>query len=750
MTDYHKTPSSTILNIPLPPEEEALRVLRDCLDNEEIVHVVERYVLDEEPTDLQRMMLDGAARERVVGELGKIAEVANWSLAESLRDAADGTITNLNMIAGTQLKVDSVAGALRDAGSRLYAEDTYPTPDDSAYWDREAGFIAGRKESGDSRWNTVSDVEDIESIRAEAQSYEPLLEAILQDAIGRAEAKDSVVGMSHRVKGVESLVNKVKKFRQTEWGANATVADAVDLIGGRVVVDNLQALEGVMVAIEELAEEGRLEVLRKENKFIANYGESDPYRAIHYVISMPGGQQTAELQLKTLSSMVASDLYHNAVYKPHILGLPGELQDSIAAYNWQSVEQELIEYAMSEGIQLSEHSPEGVELEGLQRAAIGTHDYNGFYDTVLSRIDPMEPLSDETKELIAAFHADETSKLYELYDQQPDLVLALAAVAHNAYYDKAVADMVANPKKPQLGNEITPEGLQLLPADAQKRYASRYEVFNGSNNKLSALDLGLNQLSEDELQEFFVVAGKDVDDGQVAELIGQIKRHREGDDQSSVLAKTALLNLFHAPFEELNGGAKDTLGASLTEGEAYERWQETLLSSQIKAIATSSLLTEIGLKDTGGEYRDISRPVFVGEGYTMREFLTFAVFVAADRKNSEFANTSYEDFVHDPSSAWARDFDKMIDTSILHEVINVQGQTIRQMIDDAKSNVELARLQKARFELATKLLYARGERERARRLARSAKDAIIRILATDETYNATRLQTDFEALAVAA
>lgn len=235
MTDYHKTPSSTILNIPLPPEEEALRVLRDCLDNEEIVHVVERYVLDEEPTDLQRMMLDGAARERVVGELGKIAEVANWSLAESLRDAADGTITNLNMIAGTQLKVDSVAGALRDAGSRLYAEDTYPTPDDSAYWDREAGFIAGRKESGDSRWNTVSDVEDIESIRAEAQSYEPLLEAILQDAIGRAEAKDSVVGMSHRVKGVESLVNKVKKFRQTEWGANATVADAVKSASGLIL-----------------------------------------------------------------------------------------------------------------------------------------------------------------------------------------------------------------------------------------------------------------------------------------------------------------------------------------------------------------------------------------------------------------------------------------------------------------------------------------------------------------------------------
>ncbi len=725
-------------------------MLRDRVGNEETIHVVERYILDKEPTDLQRMMLDTTARDGVVDELRKISEVANWSLAESLRDTADGTITNLNTIAGTQLKVDLVADTLRSTGSRLYVEDVYPIPDDLSYWNTEASFISGRKESGDPRWSTVSDVEAIESIRAEAQEYEPLLEAILQDAIDRAGAEDSVVGISHRVKGTESLINKIKKFRQTEWGADATVADAVDLIGGRVVVDSLRALEGIMITVEELAEEGRLKVLRKENKFIANHGKSDPYRAVHYVISMPGSQQTAELQLKTLSSMVASDLYHNAVYKPHILGLPGELQDSVAAYNWQSVEQELMEYAASGGIQLPNHPIESVGLEGLQRAAIDTHDYNGFYDTVLSRINPMKPLSDETKELIAAFHADETNKLYELYDKQPDLVLALAAAAHNAYYDKAVADMVVNPKRPQLGNEITPEGLRLLPGDAQDRYLSRYEVFNGSNNKLSVLDLGLDQLSEDELKEFFLLAGKDVDDGQVAHLIGQIKRHRDGDDQSPTLARTTLLNLFHAPFEELNNGAKDALGTPLVEGEAYERWQETLLSSQIKAIATSSLLTEIGLKDADGEYRDISRPVFDNESYTIREFLTFAVFISADRKNSEFANTSYGDFIHEPSSAWARDFDKMIDMGVLRATAGVQREAIDRMIDSAESNIELARLQKAQFELAAKLLYAHGEHERAQHLINRAKDAVVGILAATGEYSKDRLRADFEELTMAA
>ena len=90
---------------------------------------------------------------------------------------------------------------------------------------------------------------------------------------------------SSRTKGVESLMNKIAKFRDTEWGKEATIADAVDLLGGRIVVNDLESLERVMHEVERKFEGN---IIRKENKFMANDGTPVPYRAVHYIIRFSG------------------------------------------------------------------------------------------------------------------------------------------------------------------------------------------------------------------------------------------------------------------------------------------------------------------------------------------------------------------------------------------------------------------------------------------------------------------------------
>lgn len=730
-------------------DHEASAHLRDILNNEELIHVAERYLRDEEETDIQRMLLDEEARPKVISELANIAEVANWSLVESLLDSSNGQIEGVSLIAGSQSAVDGMSEQLRALGSPLFTESKYPLPNDPEYWKSETDFINTRKQSGDEQWSTIDDPESANSLRQEAIDLQDDVQLLLQEAINKAGVEKKVVGVSQRVKGEKSLLGKVEKFRQSEWGKDATVADAVDLIGGRIVVEDLSSLEETMLALESMEQDGSIVVLRKENKFIGNDGRPDPYRAIHYVVAIPGTMHTAEIQIKTLSSMVASDLYHNAVYKPHILNLPGELKDSVSAYNWRSVEKEMEEYSTAKGAEIN--SPELEARNDVQdiELAIESLDYNVFYDLVLSTIEPDKPVASATKELIARFHNKETGKLIDLMDLDEELVLSLAASAHNAYYDKAVADMVSNPNKPQLGCRIPEEALKLLPDSAQALYLSRFDRFDGTNNKLTVIDLELDKLDEASLVEFFKLAGKDPANGQgkIAELMNAISQHRSGQEQTEQLKKIALVNMFHAPFDELLVAPEDSAGKPYdTESAQAKTWRNTLVSSQLKAIATSSMLTEIGGYDQSRDFRDITAKVFEDSEFTARELLTFAIFISADRTDSEFSDTAYSAFVTNESSEWARDFDKTIDTAVMKTTMETQVITINKIVEETQSNVQLARLQKARMELVAKQLRFVGRHGEAEALRPVIKSEVISMLEQSDQLTAQEVNQRFEAM----
>ena len=377
--------------------------------------------------------------------------------------------------------------------------------------------------------------------------------------------------------------------------------------------------------------------------------------------------------------------------------------------------------------------------------AIDELDYNAFYDLVLAHIDPNAPISTETKDMLARFHEKEVEKLNTLMSQDETLVLTLAAAAHNAYYEKAVADMVENTTKPQLGNALGEEALSLLPEAGRARYMARFDSFDGSNNKFTALDLGLDQLDEGALKTFFASMGKDVasSDGKLAELLTALSQHRAGVDQTEYLNKVALVNLYHAPFDELLSSAEDSNGVRYKEDNPQAvAWKEALVSSQVKAIAASSMLTEIGGYDDRGQFRDVTTKVFEGLDYSVRDFMTFAIFISANRAASEFSEASYADFVTDPNSEWARDFDKVIDTAIMDSTISTQMNTINALISESQSNVQLARLQKARLELFVKSLRFSGKYAEAEQIKPVIKQEVVSIL--DRKTQASQEEVDAE------
>ena len=709
--------------------EQALYELKASLNNEEVIYVTEKYLFDNENTDLQRLLTDTSSRSAVIRELEKVSKVAYYSLVQSLADSAKSETGGVNYIIGSQEKVDSLAESLIEQNSPLLIENKFPLPEDENYWDKESEFIQRRKSSGDSRWTIADDRNAIESLIKDAREYEIMVEHLLTDVISEACVGDRVVGTSQRTKGVDSLIKKIEKFRESDWGKDATVADAVDLIGGRIVLEDLESLEKVMQCFEQMDELNRIKVLRKENKFIVNNGRTDPYRAIHYTIEIPETLQTAEIQLKTLSSMVASDLYHNAIYKPHILNLPSELQDSIRNYNWRSVEDEMIEYAAHKDINVKEDNAENHnrKLESI----IETLDYNLFYDEVLSKIDASRPIPNETKIILEAFHNIEKEKLFNLMTEDENLVLTMAAVAHNSYYEKAVADMVNDTSKPQLGNEIPESALSLLSQQAQDLYKSRYDNYlNGLGNKLSALDLELDKLAIEDIEKFFELSGKDISKGKVAELIEAIGAVKDGSETTDKLKTTNIVNIFQAKFDELLTAPVDSEGNKYdVKSNQYQQWRDSLILTQLNAIASSSILTEISGNNIDNQKRDIYDRTVPGLPYTIREFLIFAFFVSADRKNSEFADYSYESYVTDEGSEWARDFDKHMDLEIMKGMTETQLITISEMIEDSSNNpVKLARLQKARIELLAKKMSSFNRNKEASELWEIAKTESLDIL----------------------
>lgn len=701
----------------LEPLEEAKRQNSRCtaaesllhtLPNKEIAAIVTRYVFDREATDTQRLLLDrNGARTRVMRELEQVSQMHQQTLLDYL---AKG-IEHAHAIGGSQAEVDRLGTLLRERGSGLYDLAGFPLPSDPTYWKAEGEHIQHRKDSGEARWlawnpEDADHQQQVQLLLTECKKLEPqvheFLHGVVQDAGVGASAH-----VSHRVKSAQSLVGKIQKFRKSgqDWAKNATVADAVDLIGGRIVVDDLRTLESVKKSVEErIQATPGMSILRVENKFVANQGRNDPYRAIHYVIALGESGHTFELQLKTFSSMIASDLYHNAIYKPDILNLPTRFQDTVRAYNWQSVIGEMRTY-MPEA---TADTHEGANGNGRVEQAIADLDANAFHDLVHTRLSADAPLSESDRELLKRFHEREVGKLQGIAERSPEIFAELLAAAHDAYYVLAAQSAVESQKKDQLGAGLPEAALAQMTEKGRAAFDTRYERFDGSNNKLSVEDLDLHHLASSEalrpaLERFFVACGKDPAAAGIAKVIDDIVANAgEGEAAATWRKKKMVMNLYHERY-----GTLQEREGQITNNTAKQAWKEAVVRNQINGIATASLLTEIGGNTETGLPRDLSQTALSidGKEYSMREMLTYAYWVATN-PSSDFGkrNLSYRDFATNADTAWNRDFDKAIDEAVTRALVHGHLRTIGERLKEEHEPILVARLQKAKAEIIQKFL----------------------------------------------
>ncbi len=85
------------------------------------------------------------------------------------------------------------------------------------------------------------------------------------------------------------------------------------------------------------------------------------YRAVHYIFEVHNDAPehgssllTFELQLKTFPSMIASDLYHNVIYKNLLPQTSASMSDTIKLYAWQNAYRELTLYYTNSQLKVEE------------------------------------------------------------------------------------------------------------------------------------------------------------------------------------------------------------------------------------------------------------------------------------------------------------------------------------------------------------------------------------------------------------
>ena len=686
---------------------EIINQIESSIDNNEIVIIASRYLVDKKPSDIQTLLINPNSRPLVIEQLKHISDHAYRSLISSLIEGPK----KIHHIGGLQSTVDSLADEMIKQHSPIYFENKYKVATDADYRQDELDYREKRKQSSDVRWaawdsSNPEDRQNAMSILNEAASRQNEVKVFLEEIQRIANLPDeSFINTSQRIKNIDSLFNKVGKFRENSWGVTATIADAVDLIGARIVVSDLKNLEKVMKAVEDyLQQHQEFQVLRKENKFTVNHKTADPYRAIHYVITLPPTNNqlhSFELQLATLPSLVSGDLAHDALYKPHLLNLPGEFQQIIRDYNWESVSRELKKYLNTDEIATTEISREQ-QIEN----AISSLDYNNFYDLVLNQIDLQKPLDSQTKDYLKRFHQKEVEKLELFRVSNEQAVIELAQSAHDGYFKKNSRSFY-NLTSDQLGSSLPSEAVDFLTQTGQEKYQNRYEKFDGQHNKLSVDDLELHKLTDQQLDDFFTAAYKDlsVRGSSVLVLIDKIKSLR-GEDPDVVQKRKSLfvINLNHATFQTLFDMTQENNQNKIKNPDIRELFKKTLIDSQIKAVATTSLLTEIGGIDSQGKNRDLSTEAIPGLGYTKREMLTHMFFITVNRPTSETALMSFEEFAQSPLTTWAKDNDKVVDQSILTKLVTQQLSTIGQEIAKEENPIIIARYEKARYELISKYM----------------------------------------------
>lgn len=144
----------------------------------------------------------------------------------------------------------------------------------------------------------------------------PRLRDELQSIVSDLPVEDGFPALSARAKGAEGIVDKIRRCRQGNDGKppipDYCLANMPDAVGGRITVKNVKQLEEVMEKLEERF--GKENIYEKDSFYANDVKKNYPYRVITYTVLIDG--VPCEIQVTTLRSSLAADLWHNTGYKP--------------------------------------------------------------------------------------------------------------------------------------------------------------------------------------------------------------------------------------------------------------------------------------------------------------------------------------------------------------------------------------------------------------------------------------------------
>jgi len=798
--------------------ENLIQDLWDNIDNKELAAIIERYLSSREDNDIKSLMLDDRYRQRVINILKDIARSSSHTMVDLLLLGPG----HGEDILGGQATVDKIGNDLISLSHESLDERSFFSSDEfQAFYQRkyaemEQAYISKRKGSDKSRGNNKWDMYDPDDVdhmaRArklfdeEIRPLEPVLDGFMNDILddaglsGDSKKSGNVLFTSIRTKSAESALEKAVRRRRRLNDDSVTIADIFDLVGGRIIVDDYMQLERLAGCIEDYFEDdgdggmigrGRMKgavLISKVNKYVEYHNTPRSYRAVHYSISFPGTEYSFELQLMTMETLIAMQLEHDVVYKEDVLTLNRELRQTIINYCWRTTAESLKKYyffkkGTVEGVEeavLLEVLARGRAITGSRflspqydeavRDAIARRDFNGFYDLVLSKIDDKVIT---TKELWMRFYDwinamvdEEETHIRKLFADQPEVVAGMIESTHNNGYwrnpnNKGRLESRDHPQVGWMLNRKAESILKQYTRRGWRAYCDRFDNFEWSNNKLSVWDLGLTELSEEQLEEFFSVCGpngKDVNAPEIRAIIDgivdmktkftdvQIKRIRDLEKlapsqveaelwalsketscarkdilYTEAVLNNKIMNLYHTSFRKMAA-----MSRHFRNTEARDNWIKAIHSNQFRAIASSAMLTEIGDYDVHGNPRDLSVIAVPGTAYTKREELIHYIWIMALQYNNEFAfdgtdrhgdrdkdetrikdrrvSLPYADYIKDPAYQVHRKNDKNMDMAVLRELTRAHLTEVRTLISETSNPVIMARIIADRISMVAKYI----------------------------------------------
>jgi len=153
---------------------------------------------------------------------------------------------------------------------------------------------------------------------ADRLMYETTPELVdrLEEIVADIPAGDGFPAINARAKTAGGMLDKIKRVRSgNEWKAprpDYCLADMPDAVGGRITVKTPEQLEQVMHKLEETF--GGEDIYEKDSFYANSKKKYHPYRVITYTVTID--EVPCEIQVTTLRSSLAADLWHNTGYKP--------------------------------------------------------------------------------------------------------------------------------------------------------------------------------------------------------------------------------------------------------------------------------------------------------------------------------------------------------------------------------------------------------------------------------------------------